>query len=83
MSEEFVIGSLWDVGVSTGISGISGCKDGVERSLSINVPWLGKYTGVQLGFKGGAIDSITIGYGRGWSLPATFTIPWEEFLKKW
>jgi len=83
MSKEFVIGSLVDVGVSTGISGLSGCSEGKERSLSINVPWLGKYAGFQFTFKGSKLDAITVGYGRGLSLPATFTIPWEEFISKY
>jgi hypothetical protein len=84
MNKEFVIGSLWDVGVAAGISGLTGCSTGKERTLSINVPWLGKYTGVQFTFKEGNYipDAIFFGIGLGWSSPVTFTIPWEEFIIK-
>ena len=74
MSKEFVIGSLWDVGVSAGISGLSGCENGTERTLAFG---LGKYLGFQFTFKGDKLDAITAGWGRGWSLPVTFTIPWN------
>ena len=79
MSKEFVIGSLWDVGVSAGISGFSGCENGTERTLAFG---LGKYLGFQFTFKGDKLDAITAGWGRGWSLPVTFTIPWNEFLSR-
>jgi len=69
---EAVLGSIADVGVKTGIGGLSSCKDGKPRSLNLG---LGRYGGVQLNFKGTQFDGITIGIGLGIALPVTVTVP--------
>lgn len=78
---EHSINSLGDIGVSVGITGLSGCKDGEERTIGIG---LGKYKGVQFTFKGGKLEGISLGYGYGWnlisSIPVTYTYPRNSFL---
>jgi RHS repeat-associated protein len=79
IDEEYTIGSFFDFGVSAGITGLSGCEKGTERTLSLG---LGKYGGAQFTFKGGRLDAISVGLGRGLSLPVTFTIPLQEFFSR-
>lgn len=77
IDKEYTIGSFYDFGVSAGVTGLSGCENGTERTLSFG---LGKYGGAQLTFKGGRLDAISVGLGRGYSLPVTFTIPLQEIF---
>mgnify|MGYP007056089759 CR=1 FL=1 len=75
MSEEFEIGSLWDIGVSFGIMrepSPSKCSNGEEKTLAFGI---GKYMGIQLIFKGGRLEGVTGGFGVGWTSPVTYTIP--------
>jgi RHS repeat-associated protein len=80
MSKEFEYGSAGDIGVSVGISGLSSaCENAPERTWAIG---LGKYFGIQIVIKGGQLEAITGGYGRGWSLPVTYTVPLNEYINK-
>jgi RHS repeat-associated protein len=69
---EFVLGLLADIGVNAGIADLSDCPQGIPTALNIG---LGKYGGVQLNFKGGHFDGVTIGIGLGVGSPVTYTMP--------
>lgn len=77
-AKEYVVGSLADIGVNAGISGLSGCKDGNKTEITIGA---GKYLGFQLAFKNGKFDGITAGFGIGLSLPIQVTRPLSDLKK--
>jgi len=74
---EYTIASIADIGVSAGIGGLSKYKGGQETTLSIST---GKYGGVQLNYKDGNFDGLTVGLGLGLSLPVNFTMPFKDFI---
>lgn len=61
-----------DIGVNAGVADLSDCPQGKPTSLNMG---LGKYGGVQLNFKGGHFDGLTIGIGLGLGSPVTYTMP--------
>jgi RHS repeat-associated protein len=69
---EMVWGALVDIGVNAGITNLSNCPNGVPTSLNIG---LGQYGGVQIGFKNGQFDGVSLGIGVGISSPVTYTTP--------
>lgn len=78
---EYVVGSVVDVGVSMGVNGLSSAPlDAPDRSWGFAVPWMGKYTGISVNFKGGNFDGLDIGLGLGRSSPVTYTMPLKTFL---
>jgi hypothetical protein len=72
LAPEVVLGEIADVGVSTGIGGLSACSDGKPRSINFG---LGKYGGIQINFVGSSFGGVTVGLGVGLSLPVTVTLP--------
>src|SRR5207302_10115493 len=74
VESEVVWGELADIGFSTGVGGLSDCPNGDPSSLNFSLGFFGgKYQGVQVNFKGGHFDGITIGLGLGVALPVTYT----------
>lgn len=74
---EYVIGSVADAGVNAGIGGFSSCPQGKPKSVSIGA---GRYGGIQINYKGGHFDGISVGLGVALSMPVTFTIPLQSLL---
>jgi hypothetical protein len=83
INSEYVIGAAADAGVSVGLHGLSSCPDGEETSLNVSLPFTGKYGGVELNFKGGSFDGVSLGIGVGLNLPITYTMPLESFLSSY
>jgi hypothetical protein len=54
-----------------------------ETSLNVSLPFTGKYGGVELNFKGGSFDGVSLGIGVGLNLPITYTMPLESFLSSY
>ncbi|ENV36801.1 hypothetical protein F959_02352 [Acinetobacter venetianus RAG-1 = CIP 110063] len=48
-----------------------------DKSLGFSIPWLGKYTGGSVNFKGDSFDGIDLGLGLGLgvSSPINYTTP--------
>ncbi|MCR4532798.1 hypothetical protein [Acinetobacter venetianus] len=80
---EYVAGSLIDVGVAVGLNGLSSAPaNAPDKSLGFSIPWLGKYTGGSVNFKGDSFDGIDLGLGLGVSSPINYTTPLKTFLDK-